>query len=62
MLRLSPSASNDEIRRQHRKLVLDNHPDTLMGRGVPPEFVEIAARKLAAINAAHDTIAKERGF
>ena len=61
-LRLSPDASNEEIRRQYRKLVADNHPDKLMGRGVPPEFVEIATRKLAAINAAYDIIAKERGL
>jgi len=62
VLRLGPQASNDEIKRQYRKLVADNHPDKLMGRGVPPEFVEIATRKLAAINAAYDTIAKERGL
>ena len=61
-LRLSPQATNDEIRRQYRKLVADNHPDKLMGRGVPPEFVDIATRKLAAINAAYDTIAKERAL
>jgi DnaJ like chaperone protein len=61
-LRLTPQASNDEIKRQYRKLVADNHPDKLMGRGVPPEFVEIATRKLAAINAAYDVIAKERGL
>jgi DnaJ like chaperone protein len=61
-LRLSPQAGNDEIRRQYRKLVVDNHPDKLIGRGVPPEFVDIATRKLAAINAAYDTIAKERGL
>ena len=61
-LRLSPQATNDEIKRQYRKLVGDNHPDKLIGRGVPPEFVEIATRKLAAINAAYDTIAKERGL
>ncbi|MBX9592148.1 MAG: molecular chaperone DjiA [Hyphomonadaceae bacterium] len=61
-LRLDPAATNDEIRAQYRTLVRDNHPDRLMGRGVPAEFVEIATRKLAAINAAYDTIAKERGF
>ena len=49
-------------RAQYRKLVSDNHPDKLMGRGVPPEFVDIATRKLAAINAAYDAIAKERGL
>lgn len=61
-LRLTPQATDEEIKRQYRKLVADNHPDKLMGRGVPAEFVEIATRKLAAINAAYDTIAKERGL
>ena len=62
VLRLSPGATNEEIKAQYRKLVTDNHPDKLMGRGVPREFVDIATRKLAAINAAYDTIAKERGL
>jgi DnaJ like chaperone protein len=62
VLKLSPSVTDAEIKAQHRKLVVDNHPDKLMGRGVPPEFVEIATRKLAAINAAYDTIARERGL
>lgn len=61
-LRLGPDARNDEIKTQYRKLVSDNHPDKLMGRGVPVEFIEIATRKLAAINAAYDIIAKERGL
>jgi DnaJ like chaperone protein len=61
-LRLSPQATNEEVRQQYRKLVADNHPDKLMGRGVPAEFVEIATRKLAAINAAYDVIARERGL
>jgi DnaJ like chaperone protein len=61
-LRLSPQATNEEVRQQYRKLVADNHPDKLIGRGVPREFVDIATRKLAAINAAYDTIAKERGL
>lgn len=62
VLKLSPEATAAEVKAQHRKLVIDNHPDKLMGRGVPAEFVEIATRKLAAINAAYDTIAKERGL
>jgi DnaJ like chaperone protein len=62
VLRLGPDATNEQIRAQYRRLVADNHPDKLMGRGVPAEFVEIATRKLAAINAAYDTIARERGL
>jgi DnaJ like chaperone protein len=62
VLRLSPDASKEDIKAQYRKLVAKNHPDKLVGEGVPAEFVDIATRKLAAINAAYDTIAKERGL
>ena len=61
-LRLSPGATDAEIKAQYRKLVRDNHPDRLMANGVPAEFIELATRKLAAINEAYDTIAKERGL
>lgn len=62
VLRIAPSASNDEIKAQYRRLVKDNHPDRIMARGVPKEFVEVATRKLAAINAAYEKIARERGL
>jgi DnaJ like chaperone protein len=62
VLRLERSATDAEIKARYRQLVVDNHPDRLMGRGVPPEFVAVADRKLAAINAAYDAIAKERGL
>lgn len=62
VLKLSPQASPEEIKAQYRRLVAGNHPDKLMGRGVPAEFVDIATRKLAAINAAYDIIARERGL
>jgi len=61
-LRLSPDAADSEVKARYRQLVRDNHPDRLMANGVPAEFIELATRKLAAINAAYDTIAKERGL
>jgi DnaJ like chaperone protein len=61
-LRLTPDASDAEIKTQYRKLVLDNHPDRLMANGVPADFLELANRKLAAINAAYEAIARERGL
>lgn len=54
--------SNFELRRHYRKLVVENHPDRLIARGVPPEFVKIANDKMAAINAAYDALQKERGL
>jgi len=62
VLGLTPDASNAEVRARHRKLVIENLPDKLIGHGVPPEFVTVAERKLAAINAAFDKIAAERGL
>jgi DnaJ like chaperone protein len=62
VLRLDPKASNEEIKAQYRQLVRNNHPDRLMATGVPAEFIDLATRKLAAINAAYETIAKERGL
>jgi DnaJ like chaperone protein len=61
-LRLTPDASDAEVKTQYRKLVRDNHPDRLMANGVPAEFIELANRKLGAINEAYDTIARERGL
>ncbi len=62
VLGIEPSASDAAIKKRHRKLVVANHPDRLTGRGVPPEFIAIAERKLATINAAFDAIVKERGL
>lgn len=62
VLGLSPAATNDEVRARRRELILENHPDRLQAHGVPDAFVALAERKLAAINAAYDTIARERGL
>lgn len=62
VLGLTPKASNEELKSRYRKLVAENHPDKLMARGVPEEFVSMATEKIAAINEAYDEIAKERGI
>lgn len=49
-----------DIRRRYRKLVAENHPDKLIARGVPPEFVAIANERLAAINGAFERVERER--
>ena len=62
VLGLKRSNSDAEVRAQYRRLVRENHPDALMARGVPKEFVDMADRKLAAINAAYEEIERERGI
>jgi DnaJ like chaperone protein len=49
-----------EVKKRYRKLVADNHPDRLIARGVPQEFIRIATTRIAAINAAYEAI--ERGL
>ncbi len=62
ILGVSYEANEEELHRSYRLLVKENHPDSLIGRGVPPEFVKLANDKLSAINAAYEKIRKERDF
>ena len=50
----------EAVKRHYRKLVADNHPDRLIARGLPAEFIAIATTRLAAINTAYEMI--ERGM
>ncbi|MEO1543830.1 MAG: TerB family tellurite resistance protein [Pseudomonadota bacterium] len=52
-------ASMDEVKARYRQLVKDNHPDRLIAEGVPREFLVMADRKMAAINAAFEAIERE---
>jgi DnaJ like chaperone protein len=59
VLGLLPGAGMEEVRQAFRNLAYENHPDRMMQRGAPPEFVEIAREKMAAINAAYAQIREE---
>ena len=61
VLGVSRTATDDEIKAAHRRLVREHHPDTLIAQGLPQEFVDLATQKVAAINAAYDRIGKLRG-
>ena len=53
---------NDVLKSHYRKLVSENHPDRLIARGVPAEFIAIANDRLAGINKAWQGIKVERGI
>jgi DnaJ like chaperone protein len=61
-LGIDSSISNEDLKSHYRRLVADNHPDKLLARGVPVEFVTIATEKVATITAAYEAIAKERSI
>ena len=62
MLGLARSSNNDEIKAAYRKLVRELHPDMLVAKGLPKEFISRANDRLAAVNAAYDKITKQRGI
>jgi DnaJ like chaperone protein len=62
ILGITPDISSDDLKKAYRRLVRENHPDTLIARGVPKELVSIANEKLAMINVAYEKILRQRGL
>ncbi len=62
VLGLAPSASNEDLKSRYRQEIKETHPDRLMARGVPEEFIKIASDRVAALNAAWAQIKAERGI
>ncbi len=62
VLGVSPSASNEEIKRAYRKLVSEYHPDKIAAKGLPDEFISFAHDKFREIQEAYESIRKERGL
>jgi len=62
ILEVSYDVDNEELKRHYRVLVSEHHPDRLIARGLPKEFIELANKRLAVINAAYEEIKHERGI
>ncbi|MFZ2102875.1 MAG: DnaJ family molecular chaperone [Oricola sp.] len=59
ILGLERGVSHAVARKRYLELVRENHPDNLMARGLPEEFIKIANDRIAAINDAWDMIEPE---
>ena len=60
VLEISPSATDDEVKSAYRRLAMKNHPDKVASLG--PEVQKAAEEKFRKIQAAYETIKKERGM
>ena len=50
----------EDIQKKWKEMVKNNHPDKLVGQGMPIEFIESANQKLAIINSAFEEIKRLR--
>jgi DnaJ like chaperone protein len=53
-------AADEVVRTAWKAALSEAHPDRARARGLPSEFIEVAEAKAAAINAAFDTVMRER--
>jgi DnaJ like chaperone protein len=61
-LGLSASASDAEIKQAYRRLMSQNHPDKLAGKGLPESMREMAEERTREISTAYAVIKEARGF
>ena len=62
VLGVSRGASDADVKKAYRQLVRELHPDQLIAKGLPKEFISRANNRLAAVNSAYDRIEKQRGI
>lgn len=59
ILDLNPGVAYAEARKRYMHLVRENHPDRMIARGLPEEFIKIANDRIAAINDAWEVVEPE---
>ena len=60
ILGVAPTATDDEVKRAYREMAKKNHPDLVSNLG--DEVRQAAEKKFQEINAAYETIKKQRGL
>lgn len=62
VLGCSHTDTNEQIKKQYRKLVSEYHPDKIIAKGLPDEFIKFAHDKFNEIQQAYEAVKKERGI
>ncbi|MGN0903064.1 MAG: co-chaperone DjlA [Succinivibrio sp.] len=62
LLGITKEASDEDVKRAHKRLMLKYHPDRLASQGLTPEMIRLYTDKAKDIQSAFDMIKKERGF
>lgn len=56
------NASDEQVKKQYRRLVQEYHPDKIASKGLPDEFTDFAGDKFREIQEAYEFIKEERGI
>ncbi|MBW2487039.1 MAG: TerB family tellurite resistance protein [Deltaproteobacteria bacterium] len=62
MLNCTPESTNEEIKSNYKKLVKDFHPDVIISKGLPEEFIDFASNRFREIQESYQKIRQERNF
>ncbi|MDY0360105.1 MAG: TerB family tellurite resistance protein [Desulforegulaceae bacterium] len=62
VLNCSPSDDPAYIKKQYRKLVSEYHPDKIIAKGLPDEFVEFANEKFREIQEAYEAVSRQKNL
>jgi DnaJ like chaperone protein len=62
MLNCTPESSNEEIKSNYKKLIKDFHPDKIISKGLPEEFIHFAESRFREIQESYEKIQRERNF
>ena len=60
VLGVASTSSDMAIKKAYRKLVSQNHPDKLIGQGVPDDIIKLATERTQKIQMAYDLISESR--
>jgi len=61
-LNCTMQSTDEEIKSSYKKLVKEYHPDMIISKGLPEEFVDVATKKFQEIQEAYTKVRQERGF
>lgn len=62
VLGVSAQASDTEVKKAYRRLINENHPDRLAGKGLPESMRPMAEEKTRDLTTAYDRIRRARGM
>jgi DnaJ like chaperone protein len=62
MLNCTRESTNEEIKSNYKKLVKDFHPDVIISKGLPEEFIDFASSRFREIQESYEKIRQERNF